>query len=127
MDSKLIVLPIDDPPEAQAMFLEMLDQDLVLIVVLGETKLAEETARRADILTGGILAEPRWVIHAPIREDIMDILITLEDPGGLVTDWEKPLAVALSLTDVIRDMIVRDGTQPTFSRIDDAFISAEVD
>ena len=127
MDSKLILLPVDDPPGAQAMFLEMLEKDLVLMVVLGETKLAEETARRADILTGGILEEPRWVVHAPIREDIMDVLTTLDDPDGLVTDWDKPLAIALSLTDVIRDMIVRDGTQPTFSRIDDAFINAEID
>ncbi len=127
MDSKLIVLPIDDPPGAQVMLRGMLDKDLVIILVMGETKLAEETARRADTLTGGILAEPRWAIHAPIREDIMDILITLEDPNGFVTDWEKPLAVALSLTDVIRDMIIRDGTQPTFSRIDDAYINAEID
>ncbi|MDQ3018197.1 MAG: hypothetical protein M3R25_15910 [Bacteroidota bacterium] len=127
MDTKLIVLPIDDPPRAQAMLKERLDKDLVIMLVMGETKLAEETARRADSLTGGIIEEPRWSIHAPVREDIMDILITLEDPNGLVTDWDKPLAIALSLTDVIRDMIVRDGTQPTFSRIEDAYINAEID
>ena len=128
MVSKLITLPDDDPVAAQNIFLEWLNmEDKVLLVVLGDTNIAFKTAERADGLTGGVEEEPRWVIHAPVREDIIDILITLEDPNELIIDWDEPLFIAVSITDVIRDMVVRDGTLPNLTRIDDAFIAAELD
>jgi hypothetical protein len=128
MESKIITLSVDDPVAAKALLQEWLDMDdKILFIVLGTTNIAKETVRRADKLSGGNLDEPQWVIHAPVREDVTDLLSTLEDPDDLVEDWEKPLAVVISITDVIRDMIVRDGTQPTFSRIDDAYRAAEID
>ena len=125
MASKLITMPAD-PAAAKALLKKWIAfNDKILLIVLGDTKIAIETARRADILTGGIEEEPRWAIHAPNREHIMEILITLKDPKGLVQDWNDTLFVALSLTDVIRDMVRRDGDQPNFSRIDKAYMKAE--
>jgi len=78
-------------------------------------------------LTGGDITEPQWVIYAAKREDVIEVLEALDDPSNFVTDWNKPLAIAVSMTDTIRDMIPRNGTQPTYSRIDDAFRKAEID
>lgn len=128
MESKIIALPDDDPETANAVLKEWLDlDDKILFIVIGTTNIAIETVRRADLQSGGIPEEPQWVIHAPVREDVTDLLSTLEDPDGLVEDWGKPLAVVVSITDVIRDMIVRDGTIPKYSRIDDAYRAAEID
>ena len=127
MATKVITLP-PDATDAQNKLREWLDKkDKILFIVLGDTKIANETVVRADRLSGGVLQEPRWVIHAPTREHVIDILDELEDPDDLVAEWEKVLAIAVSITDVIRDMIERDGTQPTFSRIDDAYMFAEAD
>lgn len=128
MASKLITLPTGDPQAARDLLQKWLDfDDKVLLIVLGDTNIAFDTATRADRMTGGVEEEPRWVIHGPNRDDIMEILIMLEDPDGMIEDWDKPLLIALSITDVIRDWVVRDGTLPTFSRLDDAFIAAEID
>ncbi len=127
MASKVLTLPTDNPLEACELLRKTLTENKILFIVLGDTGLAKETVRRADILTGGILEEPHWVIHAPNRTDIQEVLSTLMDPHGLVPDWDKPLAVVTSMTLNIRDMILRDGTQPIFTRIDDAFLAAELD
>ena len=128
METKVITLPDDDPDAAKALLKEWIDMDdKLLFIVFGITNIAKETVRRADILSGGNLEEPHWVIHAPKREDVIDLLSSLDDPDGLVEDWKRPLAIVVSITDVIRNMIVRDGTQPTYSRIDDAYRAAEID
>jgi hypothetical protein len=128
MASKVIVLPADDAAAAQLKLQEWLDKDdKILFIVIGNTNIAEETVLRADKISGGVLQEPQWVIHAPVREDVLHILEALDDPDDFVTDWEKPLAIAVSITDVIRDMIIRDGIQPTYVRIEDAFLLAELD
>ena len=128
MASKLITLPTDDATQARKTLKKWLAfDDKVLIIVLGDTNIAFETADRADRLTGGFEDEPRWVIHGPNRDDIIDILAELEDPHELISDWNDVLFIAVSITDVIRDMVIRDGSQPTFSRIDDAFMMAEAD
>ena len=128
MASKVITLSATDEAAAQHKLREWLDKDdKILIIVLGDTNIANETVARADKLSGGVLQEPRWVIHAPKREFVQEMLSNLQDPDGLITDWDKVLAIAASLVDNIRDMIIRDGTQPTFSRIDDAWMMAEAD
>lgn len=128
MASKVILLPADDEAAAQSKLQEWLAKDdKILFVVIGDTGIALETVNRADKLSGGALQEPRWVIHAPVREHVIDILDTLADPDDLVMDWDKVLAVAVSIMDIIRDMMVRDGTLPTYSRIVDAYMLAEAD
>lgn len=127
MATKVVILSEDNPDEARLELRKWLTKDKILFIVLGETKLAKETVQRADTLTGGNLDEPHWVIHAAKREDVIEVLDTLDDPYSFVTDWNHPLAIAVSITDTIRDMIRRDGSQPSFSRIDDAFRKAEID
>ena len=128
MASKLITLPIDDAAQSRKTLQQWLDfDDKVLIIVLGDTNIAFETADRADRLTGGFEDEPRWVIHGLNRDDILDILDEIEDPDEMISDWNTVLFIAVSITDVIRDVVFRDGDQPNFSRIDDAFIAAEAD
>jgi len=127
MASKVITLPVNDPNAARAKLQEMLNKHKILFLVLGETDIAVETVRRADELTGGDINEPEWVIHAPKREDVVAMLGTLSNPARPVQDWDKPLAIAISISDTIRDMIQRDGKQPTFSRISDAILMAQMD
>ena len=128
MASKLITLPVDDANQAKKTLRKWLAfDDKVLIIVLGDTNIAFETADRADRLTGGFEDEPRWVIHGPNRDDIVDILDELEDPDEITPDWSTVLFIAVSITDKIRDVVIRDGNQPNFSRIDDAFMMAEAD
>jgi hypothetical protein len=125
MANKTILLPADDPDAAHLLLKEWLDKDdKVLFIVLGDTEIARETVRKADGFTGDA-DEARWVVHAPVREDVVDLLKDLEDPKGLVDDWEKPLSIATSLRDVIRDMIVRDGKVPNNTRIVRSFMLAE--
>lgn len=126
--TKIIDLPADDPKGAKAIMKKWLTMnDKILFVVFGTTKIALETVRRADILSGGVEEEPHWVIHVPERNDIIDLLSNLEDPDELITDWDTPLAITLSISDVIRDMLPRNTGQPTYSRIDDAYRAAEID
>ena len=130
MATKVITLPTGNPLAAQKKFQEWLDKiDKVLFIVLGDTNIAKNTVEKADVITGGQLNEPRWVIHAPVREDILNMLKTIKDPEEKIInkDWDKVLAFSLSLTDNIRDMIVRDGTEPKRVRIMRAFLEAEVD
>lgn len=128
MASKLITLPANDPDQARKTLRKWLAfDDKVLIIVLGDTNIAFETADSADRLTGGFEDEPRWVIHGPNRDDIVDVLDELEDPDEITPDWNTVLFIAVSITDKIRDVVIRDGNQPNFSRIEDAFIAAESD
>ena len=128
MATKVITLPIGNPDDARKLLKTWLEKDnVILFIVLGDTKIAIETVRRADILSGGDITEPQWVIYAEKREDVVEVLELLTDPSSFVTDWNKVLAVAVSLTDTIRDMIPRDGKIPTFSRINDAYMNAEFD
>ena len=126
--TKIIELPADDPTRAKAIMKKWLAMnDKILFIVFGTTNIALETVRRADILSGGVEEEPQWVIHVPERNDVIELLSNLEDPDELISDWETPLAITLSISDVIRDMIPRNGIQPTYSRIDDAYRAAEID
>lgn len=127
MATKVITLPEEDPNEARMELHKWLKKDKILFIVLGETEIAKETVQRADTITGGNVTEPQWVIHAVKREDVVEVLDAIDDPSDFVTDWNEPLAIAVSITDTIRDMIRRDGKIPTFSRIDDAFRKAEMD
>jgi hypothetical protein len=126
MASKVITLPVDSQEAAQAKLREWLGKDdKVLFIVLGDTNIAFETVAKADVITGGVLQEPRWVIHATTRDWAIPMLQTLSDPKPLVTNWDSVLAIAVSITDVIRDMIPRDGTQPSNIKILTAFLKAE--
>lgn len=126
--TKIIELPPDDPIRARVILRNWLVmKDKILFIVFGITNIALETVRRADILSGGVEEEPHWVIHVPERNDVIELLSDLEDPDGLITDWDSPLAIVLSITDVIRDMLPRNGEQPTYSRMDDAYRAAEID
>ena len=127
MAEKIISLPKDNIEEAKKLLKEALDSDKILFIVLGDTGIAKETVRKADIITGGDELEPHWVLHAPKREEAQEMLEALEDPGDLVPDWSVPLAIAVSLTDKIRAAIPRDGAIPNNRKIDDAFLAAEED
>ena len=61
MATKVITLPVDSQETAQAKLREWLGKDdKVLFLVLGDTNIAFETVAKADVLTGGVLQEPRW-------------------------------------------------------------------
>ena len=126
MASKVITLPVENIEAAKAKLHEWLAKDdKVLIIVLGDTNIAFETVTRADRLSGGALQEPRWVIPGTVRDWSIPVLQNLSDPGNLITDWNTVLAIAVSLKDVIRDMIPRDGNQPSNIRISRAYMKAE--
>ncbi len=128
MASKVITLPTDNQEEAQKLFKEWLDfDDKILFIVLGDTGIAKKLVEAADRRTGGDENEPQWVVFAEKREDVLELLQTLKDPENMVEDWEKTLAIAVSMTDNICDMIPRNGTQPNAARIFMAFRRAERD
>lgn len=124
MPTKLITLPTGNPAQAQALLTQTLQENKVLLIVIGSTNIAVNTADRAARFAGAP-DEPRWVVRAPIIEDVITILKTIQDPTPLVTDWDDTLLIAVSITDVIRDMIDQDGTLPTLVRLQMAWMKAE--
>jgi len=124
MAAKLITLPTGNPAQAQALLTQTLQENKVLLIVIGATNIAVNTADRAARFAGAP-DEPRWVVRAPEIEDVIDILKAIQDPGPLVTDWDDTLLIAVSITDVIHDMIDQDGTLPTLARLQVAWMKAE--
>ncbi len=124
MPAKLITLPADNPAQAQALLTTTLTENKVLLIVIGSTNIAVNTADRAARFTGAP-DEPRWVVRAPKIADVIDILKSITDPSPLVIDWDDTLMIAVSITDVIRDMIGQDGTLPTLVRLQVAWMKAE--
>ncbi len=124
MPTKLITLPTGNPAQAQALLTQTLQENKVLLIVIGSTNIAVNTADRAARFTGAP-DEPRWVVRAPQIADVIDILKTIQDPASLVIDWDDTLLIAVSITDVIRDMIDQDGTLPTLVRLQTAWMKAE--
>ena len=126
MASKVITLSATDAVEAQEKLQEWLGKnDKIIFLVLRDTQIAFNTVAKADVITGGALQQPRWVIHAPNPDLVIDILKGIQDPDGLAPDWEAVLACAISLADLIRDVIARDGKEPSFTRIAKSFTTAE--
>ncbi|NUN99803.1 MAG: hypothetical protein HUU01_04215 [Saprospiraceae bacterium] len=125
MASKVITLPVDDPSAALALFQEWLGKNKILFIVLRDTAIAKNTVRKADSMAGDI-DHPLWVLHAPNEDDVMDILKTIPDPKKLIINWEKPLAIALSMDGNICDMIPRGEAEPTYARIARALVNAGI-
>ncbi|MBK9983314.1 MAG: hypothetical protein IPP15_13110 [Saprospiraceae bacterium] len=124
MPTKLITLPTGNPAQAQALLTQTLQENKVLLIVIGSTNIAVNTADRAARFAGAP-DEARWVVRAPVIEDVITILKTIKDPTPLVLDWDDTLLIAVSITDVIRDMIDQDGTLPTLVRLQTAWMKAE--
>jgi hypothetical protein len=124
MPNKIINLPANNPAEASKQLKKALEDPKVLLIVIGDTNLALDTVQRADRFTGA-QNEPRWVVHAPVLEDVIDILKSLPDPKVLVSDWNETLLAGVSITDIIRDMIKKDGTLPSLTRLQIAWMRAE--
>ena len=124
MPDKIISLPAGDPVEAKKLLKKAIEDRKILIIVIGDTNIALDTVQRADRSTGGP-TEPHFVVHAPVLEDVVDVLKTISDPKPFVTDWNDTLLAAVSVTDVIRDSIGRDGTLPRLTRLETAWMRAE--
>jgi hypothetical protein len=124
MPTKLITLPTGNPAQAQALLTQTIQENKVLLIVIGSTNIAVNTADRAARFAGAP-DEPRWVVRAPVIADVITILKTIQDPTPLVIDWDDTLLIAVSITDVIRDMIDQDGTMPTLVRLQMAWMKAE--
>ncbi|MGB4847312.1 MAG: hypothetical protein WBP41_05300, partial [Saprospiraceae bacterium] len=62
MPTKLITLPTGNPAQAQALLTQTLQENKVLLIVIGSTNIAVNTADRAARSTGAP-DEPRWVVR----------------------------------------------------------------
>jgi hypothetical protein len=127
MFKKTLVLPTDDAALAAKMFHEIVhDEPYVLLVVLGDSDVAQQTVTRADKLAGAP-DDWRWVVWARVPAHIAAEVQAMRDKG-IKPDMQKPdIAFSTSLGDTIVDVIAASEPKPDNVRIFLAFAHGEAE
>ncbi|MDZ4782571.1 MAG: hypothetical protein SGJ19_20180 [Planctomycetia bacterium] len=121
---KTTIIPTDDADLAQKLMRHLIFEEAhVLMVVLGDDALAEQTVRRADKLTGS-LVEPRWIAWLRKPELVQNLLNELKVTEAQRDKLRGAIACTLSFNDVVCD-IVPAAPKPDMFRLRDAFKAAE--
>jgi hypothetical protein len=122
---KTTILPTDDAELAGRMLADLVnEQPYVLFVVLGAGPETELLVQRAARLSGAE-SEPRWVVW--IRQPAMLEAQIRSFPGAekLPGDLGNCRAFSMSITDVIRDVLLITEETPNLMRVLQAFFRAE--
>lgn len=124
---KTVIIPTDDKNLAQELFKSVIyDEDVLVVVVLGDDEEAKEAAKKADkVALWDIQGRKRKVLWVRNKELLKNEIEAVEigDAGISKEDLYNAVAFSISLGDVVAD-IIKKGDKISLLRMDLAFNKA---
>ncbi len=122
--NKTTILP-DDANHAELKFNELIAENKILFVVLGDGTAPAALVAKADNMSGEP-HEPRWVVWAKTPNHIAGTVSQLDCGVASPPQFEPPdRAFTTALSDTIRDVIRADEPEPDNVRVFEAYANAE--
>lgn len=123
-----IIMPTDNDDLAQQLFKSVVyDEDVLVLVVLGEDEKATGVVKKADklaqMVTQGRKRKVIWIRKPDVLKDEIQAVKVGEGKDFTAEDVLKALAFSISLGDEVMDIIKQDD-YTSFIRIDTCFSRA---